>query len=250
MKKIFKNKIVFVTGSTRGIGLYIAKQFSLEGAKVFLNGRNKKFFKSAIDFVPGSQVIQGDLTKPRSLKKVTGELIDLAKNIDILVCNVGSGTSVKQGNETFEEWTRMFELNFFSAINIIDHLKSRLMKSSGSIICISSICGNKVIEGAPLTYSCAKAALNAYVKCSANSFGAKGIRINAISPGNIIFEGSSWEKKIKQNKKLTDDLLNKRVALSRFGKPEEIANLACFLASPKAEFVTGSIWDIDGGQNN
>ena len=100
-----------------------------------------------------------------------------------------------------------------------------------------------------MTYSCAKAALNAYIKCSANYFGEKGIRINGIAPGNIIFEGSSWEKKVKQNKKLTDDILKNKVPLSRFGTPEEIAELACFLSSPKAEFVTGSIWDIDGGQS-
>ena len=143
MKGIFDNKIVFVTGSTRGIGLFIAKKFSTNGAKSFSKWQRQKVFKSAVDFVPGSQVIQGDLTNSKSLKKVSSELLDIAKNIDILVCNLGSGTSVKPGNETFDEWIRMFELNFFSAVNIIEHLKSQLMKRSGSIICISSICGNK-----------------------------------------------------------------------------------------------------------
>ena len=249
MKGIFENKIVFVTGSTRGIGLHIAKKFSLNGAKVFLNGRDQKFFKSAIEFIPDAQIIKGDLTNPATLKKVTDELKERVKNIDILVCNLGSGSSVKPGDENNDEWKRMFELNFFSAVNTIDHLKSQLIKRSGSILCISSICGNKVIDGAPLTYSCSKAALNAYVKCSANLFGEKGIRINAIAPGNILFEGSSWDKKIKQNKKLTDNILKNKVPLSRFGNPEEIADLACFLSSPKAAFVTGSIWDIDGGQS-
>ena len=113
MKGIFKNKIVFVTGSTRGIGLFIAKKFSLNGAKVFLNGRDQKFFKSAIDFIPDAQIIQGDLTNNASLKKVTNELINRSKNIDILVCNIGSGSSVNHGYETNDEWSRMFELNFF-----------------------------------------------------------------------------------------------------------------------------------------
>ena len=69
MRRILENKIVFVTGSTRGIGLYIAKKFSLNGAKVFLNGRDQKFFNSAIEFIPNAQIIKGDLTNSKSLKK-------------------------------------------------------------------------------------------------------------------------------------------------------------------------------------
>ena len=142
------------------------------------------------------------------------------------------------------------QANIFSGnSNIINFAKPYLEISKGCIVCISSICGNNVIKGAPIPYSVSKAALNAYVKCSANLFGEKGIRINAIAPGNILFEGSSWDKKIKQNKKLTDNILKNKVPLSRFGNPEEIADLACFLSSPKAAFVTGSIWDIDGGQS-
>tara|TARA_B100001989_G_scaffold248127_1_gene221319 strand:+ start:301 stop:1053 length:753 start_codon:yes stop_codon:yes gene_type:complete len=250
MEKIFEKKVVFVTGSTRGIGLSIAEKFSENGAKVFLNGRNKNFFKKAIEKVPRSEVIEGDFSNPKSVKKITSEFIKKAKKIDVLICNVGSGRSVPTGDEFYDEWLRMFNLNFWSAVSTIESLKENLIQSSATIICISSICGEQIIEGAPLTYSCAKGALNTYVKGIASSLGKKGVRINAIAPGNIIFPGSTWAEKIKNDKKAVDKILDEKVPLSRFGNPEEVAELACYLASSKGEFVTGSIWNIDGGQKN
>ena len=80
--------------------------------------------------------------------------------------------------------------------------------------------------------------------------GKRGIRINAIAPGNIIFSGSTWERKLREEKSSVEKMLKDNVPLSRFGTPEEIGELACFISSDKARFVTGSIWDIDGGQQH
>ena len=78
--------------------------------------------------------------------------------------------------------------------------------------------------------------------------GHKGVRINAIAPGNILFKGSVWEKKIKKNKKIIMNNLNSNVALKKFGNPKNISNICLFLASIKSDFVTGSVWIVDGGQ--
>ena len=142
----------------------------------------------------------------------------------------------------------LLKKNFFSATNIIEASKKYLVKTKGSIICISSICGVEYIVGAPITYSVAKSALNSYVKMNSKILGQKGVRINAIAPGNIFFKGSVWEKKIRKNKKAVINNLNSNVALKKFGNPKNISNICLFLASAKSDFVTGSVWIVDGGQ--
>jgi 3-oxoacyl-[acyl-carrier protein] reductase len=116
-----------------------------------------------------------------------------------------------------------------------------------AIVCISSICGLAAL-GAPVTYSAAKAALNATVRGLARPLAADGIRINAVAPGNILFEGGIWASKLAGSKSAVDDMLAREVAMRRLGKPEEIADLVAFLGSPRAAFITGTVMVADGGQ--
>ena len=123
-----------------------------------------------------------------------------------------------------------------------------LSKRNGVVVCISSICGVESIPGAPIAYSVSKAALNHYVKIAANSLAQKNIRINAIAPGNILFKGSTWDKKMKANKKKVYKMIHDNVALKKFGTPNDISSLTMYLSSDLSSFATGSIWTIDGGQ--
>ncbi len=104
------------------------------------------------------------------------------------------------------------------------------------------------VLGAPITYSVAKAALNSYVKSISKPLAKQGIRINAVAPGNIFFEGSVWEKKLDKNPDYVRKMLEEQVALHRFGRPEEIADFVTFLTSSRCTFATGEIFVIDGGQ--
>jgi len=122
-----------------------------------------------------------------------------------------------------------------------------LKKTSGSVVCISSIAGIETTD-APIPYSIAKSALNSYVKNISKPFAKVGIRINAVAPGNILFKGSIWEKKLKKNKNKVLDMISTKVAMNRFGTPDEIAYAVSFLASPLSSFTTGNILVIDGGQ--
>ena len=141
----------------------------------------------------------------------------------------------------------MFDINLNSTVNLITESLPSLKKTSGSIVCISSIAGIEITD-APIPYSIAKSALNSYVKNSSKPLAKFGIRINAIAPGNILFKGSVWEKKLQKNKTRVLDMISKKVAMNRFGTPEEIANLTAFVASHLASFVTGNILVADGGQ--
>ncbi len=242
-----KGKTALVTGSSRGIGNAIATLLHKEGCNVTINGRNDNSLKSASSsFKERIHVCAADVTKLEDCKTLIKETIKQWGSIDILVCNVGSGTSVKPGEENFEEWKRVFTNNFYSAVNIIEVAKDELSKTGGSIVCVSSITGIEVL-GAPITYSVAKAALNVYVKNISKPLAKLGIRINAVAPGNVIFEGSVWEKKLSENPLDVENML-KDVALQRLGKPEEIANFVVFLCSQKSSFATGALFVIDGGQ--
>ena len=248
MYEDLNNKKVLITGSSSGIGLEIAKEFSGTGSLIALNGRNKNKLKKAEKNIYNSKILCGNVEDPKTAKKIVNKAVSLLNGLDIIVCNVGGGKSVKPGYENYQDWLASFKKNFFSVTNIIEASKKHLIKSKGNIICISSICGIEYIAGASVTYSVAKSALNSYVKINSKILGQKGIRINAIAPGNIFFKGSVWEKKMKKNKKIVMNNLSANVALKKFGSPKNIADICLFLASKKSHFVTGSIWIADGGQ--
>ena len=242
------NKKVFITGSSHGIGLAMAKEFYEKGAIVGINGRDHIRLKKAKKLMPNSYIFHGDVTNSLTTKKISQNIKKKLGGLDILICNVGQSKSVKPGYETFSEFEKMFNANLFSTIKVIEHTEKMLSDSKGSIVCISSICGLETIPGAPITYSLSKSALNSYVKFISRPMAKKNIRINAITPGNILFKGSVWEKKMKLDLNNVKKVLANDVPLKKFGSTQDICSLAVYLSSSNANFVTGSIWTIDGGQ--
>ena len=244
------DKKVLITGSSSGIGFEISKSFAERNCQVVINGRNEKKLKNASKKIEGALTVAGNAENPLGAKKIVTKTIKLLKGLDILICNVGSGSSVKPGLENYKYWKKSLEKNFFSATNVIEESKKYLVRSKGVIICISSICGLEYIEGAPTTYSVAKAALNSYVKMTSKVLGKSGVRINAIAPGNIMFRDSVWYKKMKKNKEKTKKFIKSKVPLNKFGNPKNVADMSLFLSSDASNFVTGSVWAVDGGQIN
>lgn len=243
-----EGKTALISGSSKGIGLSIATCLHDEGCNVVLNGRNSNSLKKISKNMGGNtSYFSADVTKISQCKKLVNHTIKKFGNIDILICNVGNGQSSKPGEEKISDWQKMFDINLNSTINLITESLPSLKKTSGSIVCISSIAGIEITD-APIPYSIAKSALNSYVKNSSKPMAKFGIRINAIAPGNILFKGSVWEKKLEKNKSRVLDMISKKVSMNRFGTPEEIANLTAYVSSPLASFVTGNILVADGGQ--
>ncbi len=238
-------KNIFISGSSSGIGLDIAKSLSLNSKfKVFINGRNKKKLLKAKAKIPLSDYVLGDVNNYSHLKKISNKL----KNIDVLICNVGNGRSASPGKEKLLDWKKSFDENFYSAVNLIKIFENKLIRSKGIIICISSICGIEYINGAPITYSVSKSALNSFIKCYSKYIGPRGVKINAIAPGNIIFKGSTWEKKIKKSKKKVNQMLINEVSLNKLGSTKNISSMVEYLISNNSEFINGSVFVLDGGQ--
>lgn len=244
-----KGKKVLVTGATKGIGFGIAQALLNESCQVLINSRHE-FKVDSLNIRSSDHLshVCADVTTPEGISKIQDAIHSVfSDKLDLLVCNVGSGKSVAPGTEKTQDWHSSFAMNFFSTTNVIEALRSKLTLQSGSILCISSICGQEQL-GAPLTYTAAKAALNSYVVGLSRVLGKNGQRINAIAPGNILFPGSVWEQKMKDNPKAVNEMLSKDVALNKFGTPDDIADIALFLLSERAKFITGSIVVVDGGQ--
>lgn len=213
-----------------------------------LNGRDREALeRQARELGANAAAAAADVTDPAACRDLVRKTEEHFGRLDILVCNVGSGASVPPGRETLDEWRRVFDVNLASATNVVEAAGELMGRQGGAIVCVSSICGLEAL-GAPVTYSAAKAALNAYVRGIARPLAARGVRINAVAPGNLLFEGSVWERKLSENAGAVQAMLDREVALKRLGSPEEISNFVTFLVSPRAAFATGAVFVVDGGQ--
>jgi 3-oxoacyl-[acyl-carrier protein] reductase len=168
-------------------------------------------------------------------------------HLDVLVCNVGSGASVPPGQETPEEWRRVLDRNLYPSTQMVWAAESALVSSGGNVICISSICAFEALD-CPIPYAAAKAALESFIRNSARPLGKRGVRINSVAPGNILFKESVWDRKLAADELGVKVMLEREVALRSLGKPEDVARLVTYLASPLADFITGATFVIDGGQ--
>jgi len=246
-----KNKKVVVTGASMGIGFEIAKCFSNQGSITFINSRNIKNLRKAKKKIKDKNlnIYSGDLTSISDTKKFYDFVKKNTSVIDTLVCNIGYSTPNNLiGEENYDNWIDSIHLNLLSAINSIYYFKKLLKKSkTPSIVCISSICGVDAL-GAPIDYSVSKAALISFVKNQAKVLARNNIRINSVSPGNIIFKDGNWDHKIKKNKKKVMNYIKDNVPLNKFGTTKNIADIVLFLSSELSSFTTGANMVVDGGQ--
>jgi 3-oxoacyl-[acyl-carrier protein] reductase len=249
------NQVVFVAGSSRGIGKAIAAALLAEGACVVLTGRDEDSLRSAeIELTtPANQgrilAIRGDFADPATIARAFAQTVQHFGRIDHLVANLGTGSGKPGWDQPEEEWQRLFELNFFASVRLTQAALPHLLSNSngGSILYISSIVAIEATP-APLPYSAAKAALVNYSKNLARMLGPKNVRVNTIAPGNIFFPGGSWERHLSSRREAVETMLQIEVPQQRFGTPEEIASLAVYLCSSQAAFATGACYVMDGGQ--
>ena len=245
-----KDQNVLISGSTKGLGKEIASRFKLAGSSIAINGRNSEDLHKTKAEISADHAFQADVTNEGDTARVINAAIEVFGEIDILICNVGSGSNLNRDLDPLTPWKYMMDVNFWSAVNLIESIEALQPNHPISIVCISSICGIEIVPGAPPAYSVAKSALNSYVRVKSKGLKSVGSRINAIAPGNIMHENSIWLKKKNENPAEVNDYINKNVPLNRMASTGEIADLVLYLASPKASFVSGSIWTIDGGQVN
>ncbi len=249
------DRVAFVAGSSRGIGRAIAAALLDEGARVVVTGRDQAALEKATGELRGKfgadrvLGIAGDFGDAATITAAFEQVVARFGRIDHLIANLGTGSGKPGWDQTDEDWARLFEGNFFASTRLTQAVLPYLLanEGGGTILYIASIVAVEA-TAAPLPYSAAKAALVNYSKNLARQLGAQKVRVNTIAPGNIYFEGGSWERHLASRRETVEAMLKTEVPQQRFGTPEEIASLAVWLCSPAAGFVTGGCFVVDGGQ--
>ena len=247
-----EEKRVLITGGSRGIGAATARSFLKEGAKTYIvsRGSNQLYQtkSSLVKEFSESQIVvdECDCTDPTSLLLLKERIQEKWNGLDILIANVGDGSSVPDELPDEDQWEKTWKNNFDSALYTVRAFLPMLKESKGCLLFVSSITAMEAF-GAPVDYSTAKSAISALAKNMARKL-AQEVRVNVLAPGNVWFPGGSWDNKLKKNPERVKKIIKSTVPMNRFGKPEEMADAIVFLCSEKANFITGSVLVVDGGQ--
>jgi 3-oxoacyl-[acyl-carrier protein] reductase len=243
-----KDKVAIVTGSGRGIGEAIVLRFAGEGAKIIVNDVNEKDATAVVEKIKakGGQALA--VTGSVAVREVVQSLVDTAVKefgtLDIMVNNAGITRDTILHKMTDDQWNSVIDVNL-KGVFLGIQCAARVMreKGYGKIINISST--SALGNTGQINYSAAKAGVIGMTKTAAKELGIKGVNVNAIAPGMI------WTDMMKsmppETIKQMDAALPFLVPLNRKGQPEDIANLALFLASDESSFITGQVIFCDGG---
>ena len=238
MSQLLENKVCIITGAAQGIGRQIAEQFAADGATVYACDRQ--------EFTSNNENIHSvllDITDAASVKTTFMQIFKTEGRIDCLVNNAGIVYNRKIGMITREETERMFLVNVIAALELLQ-LTSRLMArcGGGSIVNIASV---TAVLGSPgqVAYSATKGAIISMTKSAAKELASQGIRVNAVAPGIVKTERFAELYESDGNK--IDERIQ-RIALGRLGTPEDIAHACAFLASDRANYISGQILGVDG----
>ena len=236
-----KDKVILVSGGSRGIGRAIVEYFSKQGSRVaFLYEKNEKAAeKTALEF--GALMIQCDIADPDSVRSAVEKVRAELGEIDVLVNN--AAISVIKPFDTFtdEEWNRMLSVNLSGAFYLSRECVSDMIgHKMGRIINIGSMWG-KTGASCEVPYSATKAGIRGLTLSLAKELAPSGITVNCVEPGVIATEMNSC---LEEN---TLSALCEETPMGRIGKPEEVAATVGFLASEEASFITGQIIGVDGG---
>lgn len=235
-------KNVFITGSTRGIGLAVAHQFASQGANIVLNGRSAisdELLAQFSDYDAKVVAISGDVSDFADAKRMIAEATEALGSVDVLINNAGITNDKLMLKMTQEDFEKVLKINLTGAFNMTQAVLKAMSKArQGAIINMSSVVGLMGNVG-QANYAASKAGLLGLTKSVAREVAGRNVRVNAIAPG---FIASDMTDAIPEKAK---QAMIAQVPMKRIGQAEEVAQVAIFLASQ--EYLTGQVLAIDGG---
>ncbi len=247
-----KDKVVLITGSTRGIGLATARAFAAEGCRIVLSGRSPATLTEAARELreAGATVVEhaADVTKAEDAAAVVQAAVAAFGGIDILVNNVGGGGGgARIENSTDEDWHGVLDTNLVQTVRMmrlaLPHMTGR---PGASVINVASISGWTPQLAMSGQYGAAKAALIFDTERWALEFVPHGVRVNTVSPGSILVPGNGWDRYRLSNPAYYDDYVAQGFPMGRLGSAEEVADVIVFTASPRAHWINGRNIPVDG----
>jgi len=252
MNHSLKEMVALVTGGTKGIGKAIADRLSNAGIQVIITART-----APAEVTEGQYFIQSDLAQPESAEIIAAEILEKYGRIDIIVNNAGANLSPGGGFSTLsdEHWNNDWQTNFMSVVRINKALLPVMIdQKSGVIVNISTGAAKLPVWEMTMSYSCAKAALNAYSKALANEVAAHGVRVNVVSPGLVetplmleFIQNMAQSSSVTPEEAYKSVMDKLNVPLGRMAEPDEVASLVAYLVSPEAKYITGVNYSVDGG---
>ncbi|MCE3554403.1 SDR family oxidoreductase [Pseudonocardia sp. RS11V-5] len=241
-----EGKRVFVTGSGAGIGKAIATLFTQRGARVVVSDINADAAKQTADEIGAVGVANCDVTDEAQVQAAVQQAVDLLGGLDVLVNNAGIEVSSPLLQQSTESFDKIYAVNVRGPFVAMKAAISHLIESKGNVVNIASIAG---IGGSPLlgSYCATKAALIQMTRVAAVEMRPTGVRVNAVCPG--FADTAMVERLVPDFEAATQVPFGDLVAMKqgRLGTPEDIAEVAAFLASDRASWVTGSHYVLDGG---
>ncbi|RXH54809.1 SDR family NAD(P)-dependent oxidoreductase [Granulicella sibirica] len=254
MASTLTNKVVLVTGASRGIGRAIAVAIAAQGARVLVhygnNGADADGVVAAIRAVGGeADALQSDLAAPDGAEVLAARVKALiGSKLDSLILNAGVSKAAKIEDHTVDAFDNLFNINVRSPFFLVKEMLPLLGDGSNIVVVTSVVAkavpGNSGQAGVPSipAYAATKGALETLVKHWASILGPKGIRVNAVAPGVIATDMSNFTK-TEGGRQLTLEMQ----ALKRIGTPEDVADVVAFVASDGARWITGASIPVDGG---
>ncbi len=237
-------RLALVTGGAKGIGAAIGRTFAAAGARVVVADIDEDT-GAAFAQELGGLFLRLDVTNPEEIRAAAQRLSSDAGVPDLVVANAGIVHNAPAADIRTADWNRVIDVNLSGVFHTCQAFGALMIqRGSGSVICISSMCGEIVVWPQPqAAYNAAKAGVNLFAKSLAVEWAGRGVRVNAVAPGYTATELTLAGRSRPE----WYDTWIERTPMGRLGEPQEIANCALFLASDASSFVTGTVLTVDGG---
>jgi NAD(P)-dependent dehydrogenase (short-subunit alcohol dehydrogenase family) len=244
MNQDFHGRVVLITGAARGLGRATAERFIERGAKVAVNVRTAERAEKLVNELgSNAYAVPGDIRNSQTVRALVADIVERFGRLDVLVNNAAIASPTRIEQLTEEEWRATIDTNLTGAFFCIQASVPAMKKQGhGCIINVSSLAGRSVSTLGGAHYTASKAGLLGLTRAAAKELGAHGITVNAVCPG--LFDTELTHANATPERL---GALGQSFPVPRLGRPEEVADLICYLASESAGYINGASFDINGG---